>query len=73
MCPKLESDEENLFKLLDIIEVKNDRNSMDKVEMQEKLFGRKITSQMDIDELDCQVIDQRLNLKTCYIAGGKSN
>ena len=46
MYPKLESDDENLFKLEGIIEIKNNRNSYDKVELQEKLFGRKTTHQM---------------------------
>ena len=33
MPPKLESDDENLFKLEGIIEIKNDRNLEDKVEL----------------------------------------
>ena len=72
MPPKLESDDENFFKLDGIIEIKNDRKSEDKAEFQEKLFGRKITSQMG-NEFDCEIIDEKKKLKTCFIAGGESN
>ena len=58
MYPKLESDDENFFKLDGIIEIKNDRKSEDKAELQEKLFGRKITTQMG-DEFDCKTIDEK--------------
>ncbi len=40
MCPKLEYDNENFFKLAGIIEIKNDRKLQDKVELSQVFFGR---------------------------------
>ena len=47
MKPKLQSDDENFFKLEGIIQIKNDRKSVDKVELQEKLFGLRIRRGME--------------------------
>lgn len=71
MCPKFESDDENFFKLDGIIEIVNDRNKKDKVELKQKLFGLKTTSQMDI-EFNFNIEDEKLKLKTFFIAGGKT-
>ena len=71
MCPKFESDDENFFKLDGIIEIINDRNKKDKVELKQKLFGLKTTNQMDI-EFKFKIEDEKLQLKTFFIAGGKT-
>ena len=72
MCPKIESDDENFFKLEGIIEIKNDRNLDDKYELSQKLFGQKITHHIE-NEFDSEIIDENLKLKTYYLAGFTSS
>jgi len=72
MCPKLESDDENFFKIEGIIEIKNDRKLQDKFELNEKLFGLYTTHKLE-EKFKFATIDEKEKLKTYFIAGGKSN
>jgi len=72
MCPKLESDDENFFKIEGIIEIKNDRELKDKFELNEKLFGLYTTHNLE-EKFKFATIDEKGKLKTYFIAGGKSN